>query len=252
MEPSPDPRPFALAMPLLLFAQGIVAWVDQLDGRSGDGALGGASAVLLVATVASAFWLAALLAAVLPRGLGPSLGVVATGLGAGATTLVTLGDPTGPIGGVFDGVFGMVLGRAVSSAPAALTAGGPVLVGAGLALLLAAQTRAGRMPLGSLALAALAAVVVASPFGLVPLGAVLLLIALGPVLRGPEPAESVPARPHPAMGEPSDSATAAAKVRPAGGPAAYALTVERHGARPVGDPGMRPHSAEAWRPASRR
>lgn len=241
MDPRPDPRPLALAMPLLLFTQGIVAWVDELDGRSGDGALGATSAVLLLATVASAFWLAALLAAVLPRGLGTSSGVVAAGVGAAATAVVILGDPRSPLDGVFDGVFGSVVGTVLRHAPAAVTTGGPVLVGAGLAVLLVILARTGRMPLGSLALAAIAALVVASPFALVPLGAVLLLIAFGPLLRGPETGEPEPSTLLPARLEPAGPARAGGRIRAAGGPAAYDLEGR--------DVGKRSGQVEGWQPA---
>lgn len=240
---SAHPGPPALAMPLLLFVQGIVAWVDRLPDPDGAGSptapgpLGVTAAFLTIASAGAACWLVVRLAETLPRATLTTTAVTVAAFGAGVTGVVTLGTLTGLLD---------------AGSPAALTSGGPFLVGAGLSVLLVHVTAVGRMPLGSLGLAALGAVVLAAPLDLVPLGAVLLLLALGPVVRGAEPMlepaleplyervhhpvpeallEPVPERVPQADLEPARATPAATRTRPEAGPAAYGDGGLRSGAR---------------------
>lgn len=169
----------ALAAPLLLFAHGILEWVDGLgsgglDDASGTGGgpLSVAAGALLVASVAAFAWLTTSLgsrAEHLPVAVPTAL---LAAFGAGATGAVWLGQVTGLLD---------------DTIPSALSAGGGVLTGLALALVLAALAVEARMPVGSLALAGAAAVVLAMPWGLGPLGALVLLIALAPLTRSAEP-----------------------------------------------------------------
>lgn len=170
----------ALAAPLLLFAHGILEWVDGLGGGdlddsvgAGSGLLAVAGGALLVASVAAFAWLTTSLgsrAEHLPVAVPTAL---LAAFGAGATGAVWLGRVTGLLG---------------DTIPTALSVGGGVVTGLALALVLGALAVEARMPVGSLALAGVAAVVLALPWGLGPLGALVLLIALAPLTRVPEPA----------------------------------------------------------------
>jgi hypothetical protein len=185
----------ALLAPLLLFAHGIVAWVDGLDtlddaqpfgglgGLDGlaaahnQGVLSVTAGVLLVLSVGGFAWLTAGLGAGL-RHLPPAMPLamptaLLAAFGAGATGAVWLGQLTGLL---------------ADTIPAALSSGGAVLIGVALAVMLVALTLEGRLPVGSLALAGLAAAVLLLPWGLGPLGSLLLLIALAPLTRPAEPA----------------------------------------------------------------
>lgn len=180
----------ALLVPLVLFAHGIVDWVDHLDelgrgdnlqalgGLAGliaarrEGALTVATGILLILAVAGFAWLTMALGARLRHlPVAAPAGLLAA-FGAGATAAVWVGHLSG------------LLGPAL---PAALTWGGPALTAAALALVLVALTLEGSLPVGSLALAALAGTILLLPWGLVPLASLVLLIALGPVTRAPEP-----------------------------------------------------------------
>lgn len=176
----------ALLAPLVLFAHGIVDWVDGLDqlGKPGAldelGGLGGivrareqgaltvAAGILLVAAVGGFAWLTAALGRRLEHLPAAVPSALLAAFGAGATAAVWLGHVSGLLG---------------PDLPAALTWGGPALTAVAFGLVLVAVTVEGRLPLGSLALAALAAGVLLLPWGLVPLGALLLLIALAPLTR---------------------------------------------------------------------
>ena len=184
----------ALLAPLLLFAHGIVAWVDGLDtlddasplgGLRGLGGLGGLAAAhdqgalsvtagaLLVLSVGGFAWLTAGLGARLRHLPLATPTALLAAFGAGATGAVWLGHLTGLLG---------------DTIPSALSSGGAVLTGVALAIALIALTLEGRLPAGSLALAGLAGAVLLLPWGLGPLGSLLLLIALGPLTRPVEPA----------------------------------------------------------------
>jgi len=176
----------ALLAPLVLFAHGIVDWVDGLDqlGKPGAldelGGLGGivsareqgaltvAAGILLVASVGGFAWLTAALGRRLEHLPVAVPTALLAAFGAGATAAVWLGHVSGRLG---------------TDLPAALTWGGPALTAVALGLVLVALTVEGRLPAGSLALAAVAAGVLLLPWGLVPLGALLLLIALAPLTR---------------------------------------------------------------------
>src|SRR6478735_9204414 len=178
----------ALLAPLLLFAHGIVAWVDgldTLDDASPLGSLGGLAAAhdqgalsvtagaLLVLSVGGFAWLTAGLGARLRHLPLATPTALLAAFGAGATGAVWLGHLTGLLG---------------DTIPSALSSGGAVFTGVALAIALIALTLQGRLPAGSLALAGLAGTVLLLPWGLGPLGSLLLLIALGPLTRPTESA----------------------------------------------------------------
>lgn len=158
----------ALYAPLLLWAHGILAWVDGLDNHRGSGVPWAASGLALVAAVTALTFLAAELGERTGRGPLAFASVVATAFGAGAVGATTLGR---------------LLGVLTDELPAVLSVGGPVLVGLGLAVMLARLVTLGRMPLGSALLAGLGAALVAAPLELLPLGALLLVVALAPLTR---------------------------------------------------------------------
>ena len=167
-------RVLAFVAPLALFAHGILAWVR---GLAPEPSVRSAAAsadpdaltrLTLVVAVAALCWLTASLADRLEHLDVAMPATVVAAFGAGAAGSVWLGTTTG----VLD-----------PSLPAALTVGGPVLIGLALAVVLAALTIEGRLPVGSAALALAAGVVLALPWDLLPLGALLLLIALGPLTR---------------------------------------------------------------------
>lgn len=171
-----DPAPLlALVAPLLLFAHGILTWVDSIDtpegARTGGGVLAVVAGGILVLSVAG---FAALASAVASRTARPELVVPVTLLGAfgaGAAGAVWIGRSTGWL---------------ADPLPSTLAVGGAVVAAMALALALAVHTAEGRMPPGSLALAGAAGALLALPLGLEPLGALVLLIALGPLTRGVE------------------------------------------------------------------
>jgi hypothetical protein len=170
----------ALAAPLLLFAHGILTWVDGLDTPEGTPTGGGVLAVvaggILLLSVAG---FASLASTLVSRVAKSELVVPVTLLGAfgaGATGAVWIGRS---------------IGWLADPLPPALAVGGAVLAGVALAVALAFHAAEGRMPSGSLALAGAAGALLALPLGLEPLGALVLLIALGPLTRGVE-------EPHPA------------------------------------------------------
>lgn len=178
----------ALLAPLVLFAHGIVAWVDGLDQLSRPGALdelgglGGiasareqgaltvAAGILLVLAVAGFAWLTVTLGSRLRHLPVATPAALLAAFGSGATATLWLGHVSGALG---------------SSLPAALTWGGPALTALALAVVLGALTLEGHLPVGSLALAAVAAGLLILPWGLVPLGSLVLLIALAPLTRTP-------------------------------------------------------------------
>ncbi|ADU50036.1 hypothetical protein [Intrasporangium calvum] len=78
---------------------------------------------------------------------------------------------------------GRLLGLLAADLPTVLTTGGPVLVAAGLAILLGRLVLAGRLPVPAALVTALGAGLPALPLDLVPLGALTVLAGLGPLLR---------------------------------------------------------------------
>lgn len=192
----------ALLAPLLLFAHGIVAWVDGLDTLDdaspfgGLGGLGGLAAAhdqgalsvtagaLLVLSVGAFAWLTGGLGArlrhlplamptAIPTAMPTAMPTLLAAFGAGATGALWLGHLTGLLG---------------DTLPSALSSGGAVLTGVALAIVLVGVTLEGRLPVGSLALAGLGGAVLLLPWGLGPLGSLLLLIALAPLTRPSDPA----------------------------------------------------------------
>ncbi len=178
--PADRSRMLALAAPLMLFAHGILSWVDGIG--AGDPTRTGGSVLAVVAggtLVLAVAGFAALASALASRSQRPQLATPVTMLGAfgaGAAAAVWLGSAAGWL---------------IDPLPTALTSGGAVLTGLALAFTLLGPTAEGRMPASSLALAGVAGAVLALPLGLEPLGALLLLIALTPVTR-PQ-GESLPA-----------------------------------------------------------
>jgi hypothetical protein len=166
--PTDRSRLLALIGPLLLFVHGILGWVDGLDGTRGTGWVWGLGGLALVAAVGSLTLLTAELGEQTGRGPLAAVAVVIGAFGAGVVAAVTLGRLLGVLG---------------DDLPTTLTAGGPVLVAAGLALLGFRLVLAGRMPIGSALLAILGAAMVAVPWDLLPLGALILLIGFGPLTQ---------------------------------------------------------------------
>lgn len=166
--PTDRSRLLALLGPLLLFVHGILGWVDGLDGTRGTGWVWGLAGLVLVAAVASLTLLTAELGEQTGRGPLATVAVVIGAFGAGAVGAVTLGRLLGGLG---------------DDLPTTLTAGGPVLVAVGLAVLGFRLVLAERLPIGSALLATLGAAMVAVPWDLLPLGALVLLIGFGPLTQ---------------------------------------------------------------------
>ncbi len=179
--PTDRSRTLALAGPLLLFAHGILGWVDGLDGTTGAGWVWVAAGLTLVAAVVALTLLTAQLGEQTGRGPMATAAVVVGAFGAGVVGAITLGRIAGLLG---------------EDLPTALTAGGPVLVATGLGLLGLRLVRVGRVPIGSALLATLGAAMVAVPWDLLPLGALVLLIGFGPLTQPrAEPAPRAEASP---------------------------------------------------------
>lgn len=167
--PSRDGAPvLALFGPLLLFVHGILGWVEGRDAGPGTGWVVVVTGLTLVAGVVALALLAARLAERTGGGVPATIAVVASAFGAGSVGAITVGRTLGYLG---------------DDLPTALTAGGPVLITLGLALLVRRLVLAGQVGTSALALALLGAALVAMPWGLLPLGALLLLVGLAPVAR---------------------------------------------------------------------
>ena len=176
--PSDRSRALALFGPLLLFLHGILGWLDSLDsldgldgGGRGTGAFTIASGLVLIAAVAALTLLTAELGEQTGRGWLATCATIVGAFGAGAIGAVTVGR----LVGVFD-----------PNLPGPLTAGGPVLVAAGLATILYRLVLVGLMPIGSALVATAGAAIVAVPWQLLPLGALVLLIGFAPLVQRPE------------------------------------------------------------------
>lgn len=174
----------ALIAPLLLFAHGIVTWVDGLGGPKGlDGIAADASAAAGHSPLAVAAGALLVLATAAFAWLTTSLGARAEHLPVAAPTALLAAFGAGATGAVWVGGLSGFLPAVV---PAALAVGGQLLTALALALVLATTWLEGRMPASSLALAGVAATLLALPWGLEPLGALVLLIAMAPLTRPAE------------------------------------------------------------------
>ena len=175
-------RELVLTAPMLLFAHGILVWLDDLGQHGRSGVIWFLAQAALIASVFSFVGLAAGLRHVTvtaaPRRRGVAAGALLAAIaGTGLTTWVAL----------VRGVGGAV---AAAGAPQWLLAGGPVLLGAGVVLLIGLAVPTLGLPRRSLALAATGAVLLATPLDLIPLAAIVALLALEPLLgSGPDPEE---------------------------------------------------------------
>ncbi|HET8594291.1 MAG TPA: hypothetical protein VFM07_03520 [Intrasporangium sp.] len=167
-------RELVLTAPMLLFAHGILVWVDDLGQHGRSGVMWFLAQAALIAAVFSFVGLAAGLRHVTVAGPGRVLanaGLGAAIAGTGLTTWVAL----------VRGIGGAV---ATDGAPGWLLAGGPVLLGAALLLLLALASPVLSLPPRSMSLAASGVVLLALPWDLIPLAAIVILLALEPLLGG--------------------------------------------------------------------
>ena len=174
-------RELVLTAPMLLFAHGILVWLDDLGQHGRSGVIWFLAQAALIASAFSFVGLAAGLrhvtATTAPRGRrGAAAGaLLAAIVGTGLTTWVAL-------------VRGVGGGAATAGAPQWLLAGGPVLLGTALVALIALAVPTLRLPRRSLALAATGAALLATPFDLIPLAGLVILLALEPLLgSGPVP-----------------------------------------------------------------
>lgn len=166
-------RELVLTAPMLLFAHGILAWIDDLGHHGRNGVIWFLAQAALIGSVLAFAGLAGGLAHVvrdapatrLPANAALGSAIVGTGL----TTWVAL-------------VRGAGGGAATAGAPGWLLAGGPVLLGASLFALLALVRPALGLPIRTLGLAAAGLVLLALPFDLIPLAAIVLVLALEPLL----------------------------------------------------------------------
>jgi hypothetical protein len=167
-------RELVLTAPMLLFAHGILVWVDDLGQHGRSGVIWFLAQAALIAAVFSFVGLAGGLRHVTVAGPGRALanaGLGAAIAGTGLTTWVAL----------VRGIGGAV---ATDSAPDWLLAGGPVLLAASLLLLLALAVPVLSLPPRSMTLAAIGVVLLAVPWDLIPLAAIVILLALEPLLGG--------------------------------------------------------------------
>lgn len=168
-------RELVLTAPMLLFAHGILAWIDDLGHHGRSGVIWFLAQAALIGSVLAFVGLAGGLAHVVrardPQGMGLAVNVaLGSGIvGAGLTTWVAL-------------VRGVGGATATAGAPQWLLAGGPVLLGASLLALLTLARPALALPPRTLGLAAAGLALLALPLDLVPLAAIVLVLALEPLL----------------------------------------------------------------------
>lgn len=162
-------RELALTAPMLLFAHGILRWVDDLGGHGGSGLLWFLAQAALVGSALSFAGVAAGLRRLVGAAAIATVGTAAAVLGALLTTWVALASG---IGG----------GAALAVAPPGVVTIGPVLLAAGLLVVLAPLAAAGLLSSRQFCLVALGALLAVAPFDLVPLAALLLLIGIEPLL----------------------------------------------------------------------
>jgi hypothetical protein len=172
-------RGLALTAPLLLFAHGILRWVDGLGGQGGSGVLWFLAQAALVAAALSFAGVATGLRRLLGGGAMVTLATAAALVGALLTSWVALASG---IGG----------DAALRGAPVGLAALGPALLAAGLLALLAPFATVGVLTAHHFGLVAVGALLAVAPFELVPLGALLVLIGVDPLLAHRAAAGSPP------------------------------------------------------------
>lgn len=166
---------------MLLFAHGILVWLDDLGQHGRSGVIWFLAQAALIASAFSFVGLAAGLRHVTAttalrgrRGVA-TVSLLAAIAGTGLTTWVAL-------------VRGVGGAAATDGAPQWVLAGGPVLLGAALVSLIALGVPTLRLPRRSLALAATGAVLLVTPFDLIPLAGLVILLALEPLLGSdPDP-----------------------------------------------------------------
>jgi hypothetical protein len=159
---------------MLLFAHGILVWVDDLGQHGRSGVMWFLAQAALIASVFSFVGLAAGLRHVAVAAPGrhralASPAFAAAIAGTGLTTWVAL----------VRGIGGAV---ATDGAPDWLLAGGPVLLGLSLLVLLALAVPVLPLPPRSMTLGATGVVLLALPWDLIPLAAIVILLALEPLL----------------------------------------------------------------------
>jgi hypothetical protein len=167
--PSETTRELALTAPMLLFAHGILRWIDDLGGHGGSGVLWFLAQAALVASALSFAGVAVGLRRLLGGGAMVTLAAAATLLGALLTTWVALASG---IGGV----------AALQVAPTGVVAIGPALLVAGLLVVLAPFATAGLLSTRHFGLVAVGGLVAIAPVDLIPLAALLVLIGIEPLL----------------------------------------------------------------------
>lgn len=185
-------RELLLIAPMLLFAHGILLWVDDLGRHGHTGVLWFLAQAALIASAFSFVGLAAGLHHVvghagrhtrpLSTAALSTAALVAAIAGTGLTAWVAL-------------VRGVGGATATVGAPGWLLVAGPVLIGAALLALLALARAALRVPVRTLVLAAAGAALLASPWDLIPLAAIVVLLGLEPLLGGDPAALEGSARP---------------------------------------------------------
>lgn len=170
--PADSTRELALTAPMLLFAHGILGWIDQLGGHGGSGV------VWLVAQ-------ASLVGAVLAFS-GVAVGLRRAAGGGPVMTAATGGTVSGALLTAWVVVAaGLERVPPTAVAPAGLIAAGAILIAVGLLVLLTHFVRAGRLGPRSFGLVAVGALLTAVPGDLTPLAALAILIGIEPLLAAP-------------------------------------------------------------------
>ncbi|MGN6753872.1 MAG: hypothetical protein ACTHJJ_15125 [Intrasporangium sp.] len=168
-------RELVLTAPMLLFAHGILVWLDDLGQHGRSGVIWFLAQAALIASVFSFVGLAAGLRHVTVttaarRHRLATLALVGAIAGTGLTTWVAL----------VRGIGGAV---ATAGAPQWLLAGGPILLAASFLALLALAAQSLALPRRSMTLGVLGVVLLGVPWDLIPLAALVILLALEPLLR---------------------------------------------------------------------
>jgi hypothetical protein len=168
-------RELVLTAPMLLFAHGILAWIDDLGGHGGSGVLWFLAQAALIGAAFSFVGLGAGLrhvtAATAAQSRPLSTAALAGAIvGTGLTTWVAL-------------VRGIGGAAATTGAPEWLLGAGPVLLAASILALVALARPVLELPRRTVVLGATAAVLVLLPLDLVPLAAIVLLLSLEPLLE---------------------------------------------------------------------
>lgn len=183
--PPPAPLPAAarelvLTAPMLLFAHGILVWIDDLGQHGRSGVIWFLAQAALIASAFSFVGLAAGLrhqiasTASRQTAMAARAALVAGIAGTGLTAWVAL-------------VRGIGGATATTGAPLWLLAAGPALLAGAVLALLALARRVLALPARAIALGATGAVLLALPLDLIPLAGIVILLALEPLL-GSDPA----------------------------------------------------------------